>query len=125
MFYDPKAENRAHRELELREKQRDRQNLMKEGSSSGISQIQAIGARKAQNKRLDLLTQLKNQTIKNITIDKLKETFECTDYNDSKKKKLAQELEKEAQENEEMVQDDEDDSEFNVEEHLKGQQQQE
>jgi hypothetical protein len=96
MFYDPKAENRAHREMELREKQRDRQNLMKEGSSSGISQIQAIGARKAQNKRLDLLTHLKSQTIKNITIDKLKETFECTDYNDSKKKKLAQELEKEA-----------------------------
>ena len=71
-----------------------------------------------QNKRLDLLTQLKMQTVKNITIDKLKETFECTDYNDSKKR-LARDLEKAAQENEEMVQDDEDDSEFNEEEHLK------
>lgn len=123
MFYDPKAEERALRENELREKQRNRQNLMKEGTSTGIQQIQAIGAKKVQNKRLDLLTQLKNQTIKNITIDKLKETFECTDYNDNKRK-LARDLEKAALENEEMVQDEEDDSEFNEEDHLKEQQQQ-
>ena len=55
-----------------------------------------------QNNRLTLLNQLKTQAIKNITIDKLKETFEHTDYNDSKRK-LALELEKAAQENEEMA----------------------
>lgn len=79
----------------MREKQRDRQNLMKGGSSSGITQIQAIGAKSVQNTRMTLLTQLKSQTVKNITIEKLKETFECTDYNDSKKK-LALDLEKAA-----------------------------
>lgn len=61
-----------------------------------------MGVKKVQNKRLDLLTQLKNQTVKNITIDKLKATFECTDYNDNKKQ-LAKDLEKAALENEEMV----------------------
>ena len=95
VFYDPQAEERARKEKELLENQRNRANLLKDqgAANSGVAAIAAQSSLlnvKQVNQRSNFLNSLKNkQKQKNVmTLERVKATFQSTDFfNDDKKKK--------------------------------------
>lgn len=82
VFYDPQKEERARREKEFLEQQRNLSNLLKDGNQNSTNAaIQAANTalmnKGAGNQRQTFLTNLKHlQNKKNaMTLDKIKSTF--------------------------------------------------
>lgn len=115
IFYDPQAEAQASKEAELLEKQRNKMNLQKESGATMASMAAVQLVMKTQNQRGNLLAQLKKQNMQkrsqNLTLEKVKSTFQATDWNESKPKASSKT----------EIEDEEDDSDFDEEKALEEQ----
>ena len=79
MFYDPTEELKAKREAQMIEEQKNKSNLLKDGTQNNAAaqQVAASLLNKPSNQRSNFLIDLKNKKKQKntVTIDSIKKTF--------------------------------------------------